>query len=68
MSFATSIGHVHLPGLHRSAAPAVAPAPDAVTEPRSVRTWAALDESVADERHELEQWSAAHMLAIGLNR
>lgn len=69
MSFATSIGqhsHVHL--RRRTVAPIAAPTAAPAQDARPVRTWAALDDAVADERQELEQWSAAYMLAVGLNR
>jgi hypothetical protein len=67
MSFATSIGHVHLPG-RRTAASPVAPAPTPDVEPRRARSGGVVDGAIADQRRELEQWSTAFTLAVGLNR
>ena len=76
MSFATNIGHTftgvlgHHGHVHvarrRSATPAVNPAPAPGT--RHVRSMVPVDAAVTDHRHELEQWSAAFMLAVALNR
>ena len=76
MSFATTIGHtftgvvghhgrLHLPQ-HLTAAPVTAstPMPEGHRHVRS----RAIDPSVDDHRHELEQWRGAFALAIGLNR
>jgi len=80
MSFATAIGQTftgvvghhgrkHLPA-HRGAVPAANP--EAVTvsapRPRHAPTAASLDASSADQRLELQQWSAVLILGVGLNR
>jgi hypothetical protein len=75
MSFAASIGHtftgvighhgrVHLPPHRTTAATPATPAPESR---RRAGSTANIDSAVAD-RQELEQWSAAFTLAVGLNR
>lgn len=67
MSFATTIGHVHVHvPRRRTAVQPATPAP--AMDLHDVRRWGPVDAAVADERQELEQWSVPYMLAVGLNR